>query len=202
LKKWRCIVCNYIHEGPMPPESCPICSVGPEHFVEVEESQGLSGEQKRLAEQAIFKISYGLYIIGSQAGGKVNAQVANTVFQITSQPLRIAIGVNKQNLTAEYIRQSGIFSVNILTTEDHDLVKHFGFQSGHKVDKFATIPYNLGETGAPLLQDVFAYLEVRVIPAMTVDVGTHWLFIGDVVGGKVEREGEPMTYAYYRSTRR
>lgn len=201
-KIWRCTVCNYEHVGEAPPEKCPVCGVGAEKFIEVgvaqESFSGLTPEEEEEAKQAIAKISYGLYIVGSPKDDKLNAQVCNTVFQITSRPMKVAVGINKGNLTAEHISASGVFSINILDRDSLSLVKHFGYRSGREVNKFEGIEYTVGKTGSPLLSAAIAHLECRVLSDKVVDCGTHWLFVADVVGGKMLKEAEPMTYDYYR----
>ncbi|WP_227765287.1 flavin reductase family protein [Zhaonella formicivorans] len=206
MKKWKCTICSYIHVGDNPPDVCPECGVGPEFFEEIaggeaEPENKLAPEEREAAKQAIYKISYGLYIVGSPKGEKINAQVCNTVFQITSEPMRVAIGINKGNLTAEHIQASGVFSVNILGMEAHSLVRRFGYRSGREFDKFKGIKYTAGKTGAPLLQDCLGYLECQVLKDKVVDCGTHWLFVADVVGGKLLENADPMTYDYYRKTK-
>jgi len=152
--------------------------------------------------KALYNLSYGLYVVASEKQGKLNAQIANTVFQVTSEPPTIAVCINKQNLTHEFIAESKVFTASILSQDTPlPFVGHFGFKSGRDVDKFEDINYKLGETKAPLVLDhSIAYLEARVINQ--IDVGTHTIFIGELVGADVFREGEPMTYAYYRQVKR
>jgi flavin reductase (DIM6/NTAB) family NADH-FMN oxidoreductase RutF/rubredoxin len=152
--------------------------------------------------KALYRLGYGLYIVSSLKGEKLNGQVANTVFQITSQPPTIAVSINKQNLTYEYIRQSKVFTASILA-QDTPLafIGHFGFKSGRDIDKFKGINYKIGVTGAPIVTDhTLAYLEAKVL--QEVDAGTHSIFIGELVGAEVIGEGEPMTYAYYHRVKR
>lgn len=204
MKKWKCIVCGYIHEGDNPPESCPICGVGPESFElvgEVEDKGPIPAAEKDDVKKAIYKMSYGMYIITSLQGEKINGQACNTAFQITSDPMRVAVGINKNNLTGEFILESKVFAINILGQEAHDLIRRFGYRSGREFDKFEGINYSIGKTGSPLLNDTMGYLECQVIPDKIVDCGTHRLFIADVVAGKLLSDEEPMTYAYYRKTK-
>jgi flavin reductase (DIM6/NTAB) family NADH-FMN oxidoreductase RutF/rubredoxin len=200
-KRWRCIVCNYIHEGDNPPDKCPVCGVGPEKFVLVTE-ETIDEKKKRELQKICFNISYGLYVICSKDKDKFNGQTANSLFQITSEPIQVALGINKGNLTHEYIKKSGVFTVSILKRDNHDLVKHFGFQSGRDIDKMRNIKTKLGEkTGVPYVSNTLAYLECEVDWERTVEVDTHTLFIARVVGAGELKDGEPMTYAYYRATR-
>jgi len=146
--------------------------------------------------------TYGLYVIGSQKGDRLNGQIANTVFQVTSEPPTIAVSINKQNLTHEFISESKVFTASILSQDTPlSFIGHFGFKSGREADKFKDVKYKLGETKAPIVLDhSVAYLEAKVIHQ--VDVGTHTIFIGEVVGADVIGEGEPMTYAYYHQVKR
>ena len=152
--------------------------------------------------KALRSLSYGLYVVASQKQGKLNAQIANTVGQVTSEPPTISVCINKQNLTHEFITESKVFTASILSQDTPlSFIGHFGFKSGREVDKLKDINYKLGETKAPIILDhCLAYLEARVIDQ--VDVGTHTIFIGELVGADVIGEGEPMTYAYYHQVKR
>jgi flavin reductase (DIM6/NTAB) family NADH-FMN oxidoreductase RutF/rubredoxin len=152
--------------------------------------------------KALYKLGYGLYIVCSKKGKQFNGQIANTVFQITSQPPTIAVSINKSNLTHEFIEQSQVFTASVLA-QDTPLafIGHFGFKSGRDIDKLKGINYKLGETKAPVVTDhALAYLEAKL--KKEVDVGTHTIFVGELVGAEVIKEGEPMTYAYYHQVKR
>jgi flavin reductase (DIM6/NTAB) family NADH-FMN oxidoreductase RutF len=146
--------------------------------------------------------TYGLYVIGSKKGDRLNGQIANTVFQVTSEPPTIAVSINKQNLTHEFISESKVFTASILSQDTPlSFIGHFGFKSGREVDKLKDVNYKLGEAKAPIVLDhSLAYLEAKVINQ--VDVGTHTIFVGELVGANVLNEGEPMTYAYYHQVKR
>lgn len=200
--KWRCTVCNYVYEGPNPPEKCPLCGVGPDKFVPVEEPAATStdrSEYDRL-QSLLFDCSYGLYIITAADGDHRNGMASNSFIQVTSEPLRGSVCINKATKTCEMILKTRQFGVNILGQTNHDLVAHFGFQSGHKVNKFADQSYESGSvTGCPALPQTLTFMEFSV--ENTLDLGTHIMFIGNLVGGKKFNKGEPMTYAYYRATK-
>ncbi|MFC1988175.1 rubredoxin [Chloroflexota bacterium] len=152
--------------------------------------------------KALYKLCYGLYVVSSKKGDKLNAQIANTVFQITSEPPTIAVSINKNNLTHEFIQESKVFAASILS-QDTPLafIGHFGFKSGRDIDKLEGINYKTGETRAPLITDnTLACLEAKV--TQEVDVGTHTIFIAELAGADVIKEGEPMTYAYYHQVKR
>jgi len=124
------------------------------------------------------------------------------VIQVTSEPPRIAVCINKQNLTHEFINESKLFTASILSKDTPlSFIGHFGFKSGREIDKFEGVNYKLGESQAPIVLDnSLAYLEARVIDQ--VDVGTHTIFIGELVAADVLKEGEPMTYVYYHQVKR
>ncbi|WP_242854308.1 flavin reductase [Oxobacter pfennigii] len=142
-------------------------------------------------------MSYGLYIVGSKYGEKLNGQIANTAFQISSEPQTIAISINKQNLTHEHILKTNIFSLSVLTqTTPLDFIGRFGFKSGRDTDKLSGVSVKIGETGIPIiLENSSAYFEAEV--EKTLDVYTHTIFIGKIVNADVLSTGGPMTYAYY-----
>jgi flavin reductase (DIM6/NTAB) family NADH-FMN oxidoreductase RutF len=188
--------------GNEPPAKCPECGVGPEFFELLDEIEVNHDEKKqKLLQETLFKIQYGLFVVTSKKDDKINGQICNTVFQVTSSPLLVAVGINKQNLTKEYIRASGTFTVCILGQNCMEIVKTFGYQSGRDVDKFADLKYTLSPLGNPILEDCIAYFDCRVIKDKCVDLGTHTLFIGEVVAGEIVQNDEPITYLGYRSLR-
>lgn len=147
-------------------------------------------------------ISYGLYVVASKHGNKMNGQIVNTVFQVTAQPPRIAVSINKENLTHRYIMNSRIFSVSILDEATPlNFIGLFGFKSGRKVDKLHNIKHIKGIGDCPVvIENSLGFLEAEVIDQ--VDVGTHTLFIGEVKRGKVLRKGAPLTYTHYHLVKR
>jgi len=152
--------------------------------------------------KALHKLGYGLYVVSSRKGDRLNGQIANTVFQVTSEPPIIAVSINKNNLTHEFIKESRVFTASILSQDTPlSFIGHFGWKSGRDIDKLEGINYKVGDTQAPVvLEHAVAYLEARVIEEL--DVGTHTIFIGELVGADVLREDEPMTYAYYHQVKR
>ena len=150
----------------------------------------------------LFSLSYGLYVVSSAEGDKINGQIANSVFQITAEPVRLAVSINRLNLTHEYIEKSGVFSVSILEKDvPMKFIGNFGFKSGRDVNKFSDVSYKIGKTQAPLVEDYsLGYLEAKVIDK--IDIETHTIFIGEVVDADVFKAGEPMTYAYYHEVKK
>jgi flavin reductase (DIM6/NTAB) family NADH-FMN oxidoreductase RutF/rubredoxin len=151
--------------------------------------------------KTLHKISYGLYIICSKNGEKINGQIANALFQVTSQPATIAVSINKQNLTHEYIKKSNCFTVSILSENTPmGFIGNFGFKSGRDIDKFKDVDYKLGANQVPLVRDnALACIEAKVID--NIDVGTHTIFVGNVDDAEILSEDKPMTYEYYHKVK-
>ncbi len=141
-------------------------------------------------------------MVCSVNGDKMNGQIANTVIQVASEPPTIAVSINKNNLTHEYIKKSGVFTASILCQDTPlSFIGNFGFKSGKDINKFEGINYKIGTTGAPVVIDyATAYMEVRV--TKEIDVGTHTMFIGELVDADVLTEDVCMTYEYYHQVKR
>lgn len=148
--------------------------------------------------KALYQLSYGVYAVTTFGkDGKLNGQISNTVFQVTSEPPKIQIVINKLNLTHEMLQESGFFGVSILNTEvPMTYIGRFGFRSGRDFPKFEGIRYKTTKNGVPIpLEYTVAHLECKIVNQM--DIGTHTLFIGEVVDAEVYSNDEPLTYAYY-----
>ncbi len=148
--------------------------------------------------RSLHKISYGLYLISSRSGSRPNAQIANAIFQVTSDPKILAVSINKDNYTHGFIEESGVFTVHALSKKTPmDFIRNFGFNSGRDRDKFENVDYNIGVTGSPLIKEnCVAYMEAKVIDNM--NVGSHTIFVGKIKDAKVLIKDPPMTYDYYR----
>jgi len=142
-------------------------------------------------------LSYGLYIVASQHEGRANAQVVNTVIQVTSDPPRVAVIINKNNFTHELIVKSKVFSASVLDeSAPMAFFGPFGFKSGRDINKLAKTSCKEGVTGCPLIiEHALSVLEAKVINE--IDLGTHTVFIGDVLSSETLKEGTPLTYKYY-----
>lgn len=153
--------------------------------------------------EAFYTITYGLYVVSSSHNGQMNGYVANTVFQVTAKPARFAVACNKDNYTCGLITESQVFAISILEQDTKaELIGLFGYKSGRTLDKYASVRHRTGRTGAPiLLEDTLAWFDCRVV--QTIDVGTHILFVGEVVDGDLlDGSGPPLTYAYYRDVKK
>lgn len=151
--------------------------------------------------KALHKISYGLYIVSSKKEKKINGQIANSVFQVTSEPPTIAVSINKQNLTHEYIQHSKVFSLSVLCDKTPTTyIGTFGYKSGRDIDKFKDIQYKIGKTGSPIVEDhTLAFLEAELINQ--IEVGTHTIFIGKIVDADILTNDRCMTYEYYHQVK-
>ena len=153
--------------------------------------------------EALFKISYGLYLVCSGNQDRGNGCVSNTVFQVASDPPRFATCCNKNNLTAEFIQRSGAFSVSILQQNaSSEIIGKFGYKSGKDVDKMIGLQISYGETGVPIvLDESISFLECKVVD--TIDVGTHLMFIGELINAEIiDDTKDSLTYQYYRQVKK
>lgn len=153
--------------------------------------------------EALFKISYGLFIVSSGDKNKGNGFISNTVFQVTAEPARFAACCNKNNYTAQFIQKTGVYSVSVLHIDTSpDIFGRFGYKSGKDFNKMEGMQVRYGETGVPIvLNDTIAFLECKVV--QTFDVGTHLLFIGELLQSQIlDDTREPITYLYYRQIKK
>jgi len=151
--------------------------------------------------QALFRVTHGLYIVTAKSSDRINGQCLDALMQVTNAPPRMTIGIGVRSLTHEMIAESGRFAVSVLDrthADTADVIRRFGFQSGREVDKFADFPHDATEHGIPYLQGAVAVYECTVIPEMTVDLGTHSLFVATVDRAGTRDNGEPLTYNEYR----
>ena len=149
---------------------------------------------------ALFKIGYGLYVLTANDGKKDNGCIINTVMQLTSNPLQIGIAVNKQNYTNEMIQANKKFNVSVLTQNaKFETFKHFGFQSGKNVDKFADFQdVKRSPNGLYYItKDTNAYFSAFV--KQEIDLNTHTLFIAQLVASEVLSDEPTVTYDYYQN---
>lgn len=152
--------------------------------------------------EALHRIGYGLYIVSSAADGRANAQVANALIQVCAEPIALAVCLNKQNLTHEYVDKSRRFAASILSEETPlPFIGRFGFRSGREVDKLQGVEAMPGLGGVPIVTaHATACFEVEV--ERTLDAWTHTLFVGRVVTARILSPGTPMSYAFYHEVKR
>ena len=162
------------------------------------EKNEVTGEPK-MDPTALFKIGYGLYGVTCNDGTKQNGQIVNTVSQISNNPDRIAVNLNKANYTADVVRKTGVMNVCVLNEQaPFQEFRHFGFQSGRDVDKFAGYDhFDVAMNGvAYLTKYANAYISLKVFNV--VDMGSHWMFLCDITESVVLNQIETMTYTFYQ----
>lgn len=148
-------------------------------------------------KNALFKLSYGLFVLTAREDGKDNGCIINTAMQLTDTPCTISIAVNKENYTHDMVLRSGEFNLSVLSEDAvFWIFQHYGFQSGKDVDKFASIPEARTENGIRFVEGCSnAVISGKVLS--TVDCDTHTLFIAQVTEAKILSEAPSMTYQYY-----
>ena len=151
-------------------------------------------------KKAMYRLSYGLFVLTSRLGEKDNGCIINTAGQVTSTPNRISITVNKDNFTHDLVRESGKFNLSILSEKaSFSLFQHFGFQSGKSVNKFDGFSScKRSENGLYYITEgTNAYISASV--EQMIDLGTHTMFIASVDDMEVLSSDPSATYAYYQS---
>jgi rubredoxin/flavin reductase (DIM6/NTAB) family NADH-FMN oxidoreductase RutF len=141
-------------------------------------------------------------LIGVDTPEIAAGEFGETTGNYTSSPVKIAVSINKENLTHEFIKASKLYAVSVVAQDAPlSLIGQFGFKSGRDADKFEGIEYKLTSNGVPYVTEhTLSYIEIKV--SQEVDAGTHTIFIGEVVDGDVLQEGTPMTYAYYHEVKK
>lgn len=150
--------------------------------------------------KAMFKLSYGLFVCTAVRGDKKNGCIINTAIQVASEPNQISIAVNKANYTHDMIKETGVCNVSVISQDaKFELFKHFGFQSGRDVDKFADFTaFKTAENGVPYVTEgTNAYFSLKV--KQMVDLGSHTLFICEPTAMEVFSDVSSVTYEYYQN---
>ncbi len=147
--------------------------------------------------EALFTLSYGVYVLTTNDGKRDNGAIVNTVQMLTETPKRVTIFVNKSNYTEETLRKTGCANVCVLSEQaPFSVIERFGFYSGREKDKFESFPCPTAENGLKYL-DKYASAVIGVKVTDAYDYGTHTLFVAEVTDANVISEDPPMTYAHY-----
>ena len=150
-----------------------------------------------IEKEAMYKLTYGLFVLTTTDGEKQNGCIVNTVSMITDSPKRITVFVNNGNYSAELLKKTGIFNVSVLTeSAPFDIFKQFGFSSGRDTDKFAGGRYATSENGLYYLPEhTNAVLSAKVVDSY--DYGSHTLFVAEVTEAKTLSSEKSVSYEYY-----
>ena len=151
-------------------------------------------------KKAMYKLSYGLFVLTARESEKDNGCIINTAIQAASEPNQLSICVNKSNYTHDMIERTGKFTVSVLNQNaQFELFKHFGFQSGRDTNKFETFEKCARGTNGIyyITQGTNAYISVTV--NKTEDLGSHTMFIGEITDMEVLSDIPSLTYEYYQN---
>lgn len=153
-------------------------------------------------QKAFFSLSYGLYLVSSRYGAERAGCTVNTLAQVTAEPPKLAVALNKDNRTTEIVRRSGLFTGAVLSrSAPLKLIGVFGFRSSTEIDKFSGFQTAEDENGVPYVaEQIVARLSCKVTGEL--DLGTHILFLGEVTHAARLSEEEPMTYAHYHQVKK
>lgn len=149
---------------------------------------------------ALFKVTYGLYVLTARENDFDNGCIINTFSQVTNTPNRVAVVVNKTNKTADMIRKTGIFNVSILSeSATFDVFKNFGFQSGNEVNKFVEFTDVKRSKNGLLYLSRYSNSYISGKVTETVDFGTHYMFVADFEDAEILNDEKSMTYEDYHA---
>lgn len=150
-----------------------------------------------MKEEVLRALSYGLYAVGVKEGEKKSACIVNTVFQVTADPMFVAMSMSHDNYSWQCIRESGVFTVSVLSEQTPaKVIGALGFHSGREKDKLADIAYFVTDQGLPVVSsEICCWFSCRVVES--AETPTHTIFIAEITGGSDAYSGQPMTYAYY-----
>jgi len=132
---------------------------------------------------AFSALVHGVYVITTRLGNRVNGMTASWVSQVSLRPLLLMVSIAPPRYSHDLIKESGTFAVNVLTQDQVDLGKRFGYQSGRRVDKFAGLEYITAVTGAPILPQAHAYFDLKLVEIFPA--GDHSLFVGEVLEARI-----------------
>ncbi len=184
----------------MKPENEPAMDALVEHIAADFVKAAPAASDSAIDQKALFKISYGLYVLTANENGRDNGCIINTAQLLTDEPRRITVAVNKKNLTHDMIMSTGKFNISVLTDKaPFETYKEFGFVSGRDKDKLAdtAIEFTRADNGVVYINtNVNAYISGKVIESK--DYGTHTLFVAEVTAARIVGEGDSVTYDIYQ----
>jgi flavin reductase (DIM6/NTAB) family NADH-FMN oxidoreductase RutF len=136
-----------------------------------------------MQEVAFTALVHGVYVVTTRVGEKINGMTAAWVSQVSLKPPLVMVSIAPSRYTHTLIQESGIFAINVLTSDQVELAKRFGYKSGRKIDKFAGLECLTAGSGAPVLPQAYAYLDLKLVH--TFVAGDHTLFVGEVLEAKI-----------------
>ncbi len=150
-------------------------------------------------DKILTALSYGMCAVGAKGAASANACIVNTVIQISSYPMTVAVSINHSNFTNECIKRSGEFTVSVLSENTSGaVIGALGFTSGRDGNKLSNVRHKILREGAPVIQeDICCWFLCRVVN--TVETVTHTIFIAEPIAGSESIKGTPMTYEFYKN---
>lgn len=146
-----------------------------------------------MQEVVFTALVHGVYVVTTRLGDKVNGMTAAWVSQVSLNPLLVMVSIAPPRYSHDLIQESKIFAVNVLTSEQVELGKRFGYKSGRKVNKFEGLDWITAATGAPILPQAYAYLDLKLVS--TFPAGDHTMFVGEVVDAKIlQPQTQPLIF--------
>jgi flavin reductase (DIM6/NTAB) family NADH-FMN oxidoreductase RutF len=146
-----------------------------------------------MQEVAFTALVHGVYVVTTRLGEKINGMTAAWVAQVSLKPLLVMVSIAPSRYSHTLIKESGIFAINVLTAEQVEVAKRFGYKSGRKIDKFAGLDYLAAGSGAPVLPQAYAYLDLKLVHTYTA--GDHTLFVGEVTEAKIlQPQSSPLIF--------
>ena len=151
-----------------------------------------SGREVTLIDRVLDRMARGVVVITTRLEGKMNGMTACWVTRSADQPFLIIASIWKKNYSHDLIKKSGVFAVHVLRSNQVDIARHFGKQSGREIDKISQIPYKIGKTGSPILTNCLAYMDCRLVNSM--ESGDHTIFMGEVQDANFSIHGDPLLF--------
>ena len=146
-----------------------------------------------MQEAAFATLVHGVYVVTTRVGDKINGMTAAWVSQVSLKPLLVMVSIAPPRYTHTLIKESGVFAINVLTSDQVELAKRFGYKSGRKVDKCAGLDWVPAASGLPVLPQAYAYLDLKLVH--TFAAGDHTLFVGEVLDAKIlHPESRPLIF--------
>jgi flavin reductase (DIM6/NTAB) family NADH-FMN oxidoreductase RutF len=136
----------------------------------------------------------GVSVIGSKRGDQINAMSAAWVCRASIDPPLVMVGIGFKRRSYPMIKESGFFTISILREDQVAVAKHFGRTPKFGLEKFEACPYEIGQTGAPLLKDCLAIMECRIVSSFPT--GDHEWFVGEILREEVRNAGKPLVYRH------
>ena len=150
---------------------------------------------------ALFQLTYGLYLITARQENQMGGCIANTLTQVTAEPPRLCLALSKQNFTTELMVHSGRFCATVLNqSTNRDVIGTFGFRSGREQNKFASFSAAYDAAGIPYLPSVSS-AQFSCCIEHTLALDSHLLFISRLEQAQCLSDVPVLTYTDYRQIR-